>query len=97
MNGFTKKDVAEHIGRSEDYAARRFRLDAGRAFGLEEAYKILELAGLPKEDILNIFLPVEKLRRSLCLARGWSNERRRWHEFSGGIEYACGALADGGI
>ena len=57
MNGFTKKDVAEHIGRSEDYAARRFRLDAGRGFGLEEAYKILDLAGLPKSDIFKYFPP----------------------------------------
>lgn len=57
MDGLTNTDVGEHLGRSKDYTARRFRLQDGSSFGIEEAYAILDLAGLPREDIFKYFPP----------------------------------------
>ena len=61
MDGFTNKEIGDHLGRSEDYVARRFRRHDGRSFDIDEGYRILELAGLPKEDFFRYFPPNGKV------------------------------------
>lgn len=57
MEGYGREDVARCLGRSVDYVSKHFRLNDGMSFDLDEAYAILDLVGIPKEQIFVYFPP----------------------------------------
>ncbi|MBQ4145438.1 MAG: hypothetical protein IJD36_02305 [Clostridia bacterium] len=56
-SGFVAEDIGELLGRCRDYVLVRLRGGNGKSFMIEDAYKILDMLGLPKEDIFKYFPP----------------------------------------